>query len=137
MTHGVVLGHDALRLNGSSCLNILDLAALIHSLELHQELLSAFLILFSLPNINSSSSDSLSFAWSDGKELLLGTLRAVGGLLLLLKIPQKSCLLGLVKLGQQEGPQATYQLRILGAILGLNLIWLHQVARVDDLLVVD
>lgn len=129
MTHGVVLA--AVGLDLSARLVVRVLSDVVHSLEPHQELVDHFLILIILAAVTVDARP-LSLRWA-GTVVLLGSLWPTVWLQLI-KIPEKGRLLKLVEFLQEH---TAHVARELGARLGLMLARLHEVARVDELLVVD
>lgn len=94
MTHSVILRAVGLRRDLSSRVLIRELSVVIHSSELHEELVGPFLVAVKLSDI-ATCRHSLPFGCGNSKELL-GTLGATARLLLL-QIPEKSGMLDLVK----------------------------------------
>lgn len=94
MTHSVILRAVGLRRDLSSRVLIRELSVVVHSPELHEELVGPFLVPIKLSNI-AICRHSLPFGCGNSKELL-GTLGATVGLLLL-QTPEKSGMLDLVE----------------------------------------
>ena len=108
---------------------MLALSIVVHSPELHEELVGSFVVPLWLLSKVDVGVDSLPFGGADSKELLRWSFGATVRLALL-QPPEQRCVLAFVKFRLKQAAQPCNQLGVLGAALCL-LHWvaaLHEVA---------